>query len=81
MSEQFQALRDQAVLRDPRAPREMTFQEWIDLGISMGFCSELICVHHDEIPVTEIEEDELEFDSEMCLPLVRIWQTGDVLEC
>ena len=45
----------------------MTFDEWIKLGISEGYCSQVACGLHDGIPDDNLEE--------VCIHIVRLYET------
>jgi hypothetical protein len=55
----------------------MTFEEWINEGIKLGYCSPLVCYTHDGLPLSKIE-DELMWDSgEVCIPIIRLYEDRD----
>jgi hypothetical protein len=54
----------------------LTFQEWIVMGIDMGYCSEPVCVTHDGLPSTPEEDAEWENGGDPCVPAVRLLGTS-----
>jgi hypothetical protein len=50
-----------------------TFQAWLEMGISYGFCSEPVCDTHDGVPLTPEERNEFEEGYDPCIPSVRLW--------
>lgn len=54
-----------------------TFQQWLDMGIKLGFCEEIHCMSH-EFPVLNDEEtQEFEKGCDACVPLIRVYVDGD----
>jgi len=54
------------------------FQDWLELGIQNGYCSEPVCNTHDGLPSTEEEDQEWEEGYDPCVPAVRLLPGGDV---
>lgn len=50
----------------------MNVLEWIDLGVAQGWCSEPVCSTHDGIPMTDVEEQEVEEGWDPCLFVLRL---------
>ena len=55
-----------------RKKPEMDFAEWLDYGISHGFCSGVYCYTHDGPPVTETEMEIYEEGSDPCCHSLRL---------
>jgi len=51
----------------------MTFDEWIRHGYDKGFCSPPVCVTHDGIPTTAIEDEEFDEGYDPCFHGVRLY--------
>jgi hypothetical protein len=51
----------------------MTFQEWLEVGIRLGWCSEPVCNTHDGPPSTREEDEEWEAGYDPCVPAVRLY--------
>ena len=49
------------------------FEHWLDLGISKGWISDVVCDTHEGIPMSEEEAEEHLRDFELCIPAVRIY--------
>lgn len=52
---------------------ELTFGEWLEVGIRRSYCSEIVCATHDGLPATD-EEAEDEWGDDYCVPAVRLWE-------
>lgn len=51
----------------------MTQDEWLQMGIEVGWCSETFCATHDGIEMTEEESEEWEAGFDPCQHAVRLW--------
>jgi hypothetical protein len=51
----------------------LDFQEWIEHGVANGWISEPVCYHHDMLPVTDIEAEQLDEGDDPCLNVIRVW--------
>lgn len=49
----------------------MTQAEWLEVGLTNGWCGPVVCVTHDGIPTSE-QEDDLDFD-DPCVPMLRVY--------
>jgi hypothetical protein len=56
------------------------FDEWFDVGLSMGWISEPYCLEHDTLPLREWEAAALEDGEEVCPLIVRLWHDGTEIE-
>lgn len=54
--------------------RTELIKRWLAEGIEKGWCSQIVCDHHEGVPVTD-EEATLEMEEfrECCVFVVRIW--------
>ena len=52
---------------------EMSFGDWVRIGIANKWCSDIVCATHDGIPTTPEEDAEWDDGSDPCQPVVRIW--------
>lgn len=52
---------------------DLTFDEWLAIGITSGFCSPPVCNTHDLLPVTSAEDELWDDGGDPCLPAVRLW--------
>lgn len=51
------------------------FEVWYAYGLAQNFCGPIICPDHDGIPLTLAEEEYAEDHGEICVPVVRIYQS------
>jgi hypothetical protein len=51
----------------------VTFQEWIETGVKLGYCSEPVCNTHDGLPSTDEEDAMWEDGQDPCMPAVRLY--------
>lgn len=61
------------MLSDVLSGAGMTIDEWLALGVELGFCSPVVCDTHDSLPGTPDELEEWEKGWDPCIPAVRIW--------
>lgn len=55
-----------------REEKQQRIQDWIQEGITNGFCTKVVCQFHDAVPLTPEEENQLELGEDICVFLVRI---------
>lgn len=48
-------------------------REWIAYGVQQGWISEPVCYHHDTLPTTDIEAEEMDEGDDPCINIIRIW--------
>jgi hypothetical protein len=53
--------------------RVMKQDEWIELGVKMGWCSPPICEPHDGMPMSEEEARQYEEGSDPCVHILRLY--------
>jgi hypothetical protein len=58
----------------------MNIKEWIQFGVSQGWCSEPACETHEGIPRTYAEEDAYESGQDHCVHIVRLYLDIDLDE-
>lgn len=51
----------------------LDLREWIEYGIAQGWVAEPVCYHHDILPTTKDEYDEIEDGGDPCLNVLRLW--------
>lgn len=54
-------------------PDYINFDEWLEYGISMGWCSDRYCSTHDITSMVAVEDDCFEDGGDPCIPAVRVW--------
>ena len=50
-----------------------SFDEWLQEGISLGFCGPAICFTHDGVPTTVAEDEEFE-EGDPCIHVLRLYE-------
>lgn len=55
----------------------MKQDEWIEIGVKMGWCSPPICDPHDGMPVSEDEAMQYEEGSDPCIHVLRLYYSDD----
>ena len=51
----------------------MDFDEWLQQGLSKGWCGPAVCYTHDGLPLTHKEE--IEFESyDPCVNIIRLYE-------
>ena len=54
-------------------PQEISFDEWIKIGIEQGWCGPTVCYTHDGLPLSVKEEESLVKNSG-CLLLLSLYR-------
>jgi hypothetical protein len=58
--------------------REKEFDEWLQEGLTNGFCGPAICYPHDGLPLTEEEDREFEQGGDPCIHILRLYEDKDI---
>ena len=54
---------------------EKTFDEWLQEGLSLGFCGPAICYPHYGLPLTEREDESYSIgDDDPCIHILRLYE-------
>ena len=56
---------------------EKTFDEWLQEGISLGFCGPAVCSTHDGVPTSADEDEEFE-TGDPCIHVLRLYEDETV---
>lgn len=57
---------------------EMSFDEWVTLGINNGWCGAPICETHDGVPMSDEEYEEMEEHGEPpCIHILRLYENDE----
>ena len=56
----------------------ISFDEWMAIGITNGWCGPPVCYTHDGVPMSEYEENEFE-ESDPCLHIVRLYEDDEAM--
>lgn len=54
------------------------FDEWLQEGLSNGFCGPAICYPHDGLPMTEEEDAQFSEGEDPCIHIIRLYEDLDV---
>ena len=52
---------------------EKSFDEWLQEGITLGFCGPTICYTHDGLPLTQEEDEQFE-EGDPCVHMLRLYE-------
>jgi hypothetical protein len=58
-------------------PQEISFDEWIKIGIEQGWCGPTVCYTHDGLPLSVKEEEEL-WEQDPCVHIIRLYEDIDI---
>jgi hypothetical protein len=51
-----------------------TFDEWLQEGLTNGFCGPAICYPHDGLPLTELEDEQFSNGEDPCVHILRLYE-------
>lgn len=52
--------------------RKLDFEEWIQMGMKLGYCTKPVCATHDGLPSTPDEDATWEVGGDPCVAAVRL---------
>ena len=52
---------------------ELSIEQWIKIGISLGFCGPPVCYTHDGLPTSAEEDAAYENGNDDCLHVIRLY--------
>lgn len=55
----------------------MEYREWIELGMTNGWCGPVVCYTHDGMPSSEHEDDAYYEGDDICLHIVRMYENQE----
>lgn len=55
----------------------MEFEEWLQIGITEGFCGPAVCYTHDGLPTTIAEDEEFE-SGDPCIHIIRLYEDATI---
>jgi hypothetical protein len=58
--------------------KKINFDEWLQLGLSNGFCGPAICYPHDGLPMTEEEDTQFSEGEDPCIHIIRLYEDLDI---
>lgn len=53
---------------------EKTFDEWLQEGLSLGFCGPAVCLPHDGLPLTIEEDQDFDNGGDPCVHILRLYE-------
>lgn len=53
---------------------EMTFDEWMTIGITRGWCGPPVCHTHDGVPASAEEDEQWNEGDDPCIHIVRMYE-------
>jgi hypothetical protein len=53
---------------------QMTFDEWLHIGIEHDWCGPAVCYTHDGLPMSLVEEHLMYEDEDPCLYMIRLYE-------
>jgi hypothetical protein len=53
---------------------EKSFDEWLQEGLSLGFCGPAICYPHDGLPMSEKEDESYSIGEDPCMHIIRLYE-------
>jgi hypothetical protein len=56
---------------------KIDFSEWLQEGITNGFCGPAVCYTHDGLPLSDQEYTEFE-DGDPCVHIIRLYEDTEV---
>lgn len=56
---------------------EMSFDEWMRIGITNRWCGPPVCYTHDGLPATNGEEEMWADGDEPCIHIVRMYESAE----
>ena len=54
----------------------MDFNEWMQIGLTNGWCGPAVCYSHDGLPTTLAEDEDENMDS--CIHIIRLYEDASV---
>lgn len=55
----------------------MTFEEWLQYGITQGWCGPSVCAIHDGLPTTAEEDVDME-ELDPCIHIIRLYEDAEM---
>jgi hypothetical protein len=58
--------------------KDIEFEEWLQQGISNGFCGPAICYPHDGLPMSEQEDEAYDAGDDPCIHIIRLYEDLEI---
>jgi len=56
----------------------MTFEEWLQHGLTQGWVGPTICHTHDGLPMSEEEYEEYDRGDDPCIHILRLYDSPEI---
>ena len=53
---------------------EISFDDWITIGIERGWCGPPVCYVHDGLPTTKSDDDAWDQGEDPCVHIIRLYE-------
>lgn len=53
-----------------------TYLAWLEFGIKAGWIAKPVCETHENVPLRDWEEAEIEEGADPCILVARVWMDG-----
>jgi hypothetical protein len=54
--------------------KDIEFDEWLQQGLTNGFCGPAICYPHDGLPLSEQEDNAYFAGDDPCIHIIRLYE-------
>lgn len=54
--------------------KDIEFDEWLQQGLSSGFCGPAICYPHDGLPTSQQEDESYDAGEDPCMHIIRLYE-------
>ena len=58
--------------------KDINFDDWLQQGLSSGFCGPAICYPHDGLPLTELEDEQFAEGGDPCIHILRLYEDLEI---
>lgn len=56
---------------------ELSFEQWMKIGIDFGWCGPPVCYTHDGLPTTESDDEEWDNGGDPCIHIIRLYEDDE----
>jgi hypothetical protein len=56
---------------------KITFDEWLEIGMSENWCGPAVCYTHDSFPMNEEEDNEFADGNDPCMHMIRLYEDNE----
>ena len=64
------------IVMSENSAQEMSFEEWMKIGLAKSWCGPPVCYTHDGLPMSEEEEAEFE-EGDPCIHVIRMYESEE----